>query len=215
LTGPRNRETVVLVRRRTAGSFETLGGNTEKIGRGGEIPIARGRINVPQIGGEKRHPGRHVDVGAVPPEQRFDGERVAEVVSPRMSRRRCRLQPSEPQYRVERRVERLVAEPRASDGDEHAARIAGRADPVPELEIAGELVVLGCSRTSRDFPNFESRITSSCCVQSMSVRSSLNASPIRMPVHASRPISVSEVAARSRGRSRRAACISAAISSSL
>jgi hypothetical protein len=47
----------------------------------------------------------------------------------------------------------------------------------------------------RVLPNFDSRIISTASVQSMSARSSRIASPTRMPVTASSPISVSCVAA--------------------
>ena len=55
---------------------------------------------------------------------------------------------------------------------------------------------VGCNGTSRDFPNFDSRISSTPWAQSTSVRSSLIASPIRSPLAVSNPISVSYVAAR-------------------
>lgn len=51
-------------------------------------------------------------------------------------------------------------------------------------------MLLECSGTSRDLPNFDSRISSTPPAQSTSLRSSLIASPIRRPLAASRPISV-------------------------
>jgi hypothetical protein len=51
-------------------------------------------------------------------------------------------------------------------------------------------MLLAARGTSRDLPNFDSRINSTPWAQSTSPRSSLIASPIRIPLAASSPIRV-------------------------
>ena len=75
-------------------------------------------------------------------------------------------------------------------------------------------MVLSWHATSRERPNFELRTTSTFSSQSTSSRSSRIASPMRSPVTASSPSSVSNVAACNGGVSRRAAASRTATSAS-
>ena len=72
--------------------------------------------------------------------------------------------------------------------------------------------MVGWHNTSRHLPNFELRTTINPSAQSTSSRSRRIASPIRIPVTANNPTSVSKVADLNGGVSLWAAPISAAIS---
>ena len=93
---------------------------------------------------------------------------------------------------------------------------ARRHRPTPHIynqaEIAAMMTVARTLRPALRAATIETLIGLLACT---GLRVSANASPSRRPLHASSPISVSIVAARSAGRNARAAAISAAVSASV
>ena len=76
------------------GVLETLGGQAEQLGRGRQVPVGVGRMDVAQVGRELREPGLDVEAVSIPADQGSHGETVSEVMWPGPARRpnapRCR-----------------------------------------------------------------------------------------------------------------------------
>ena len=146
---------------------------------------------MPQIRAEGRQARLDVDAVAIPTNQRLDRHRVPEVVQPgrkrRVSPHACVLAEAS-----ERGLDGTRVEPCSAQRHEEARVEWMRAELIAPARVARQrfqgAVVQG--HVAR-LPNFDSRTSSTASVQSMSVRSSLIASLIRMPVAASSPISVS------------------------
>ena len=68
-------------------------GEPEQLRGGGQVPVARRWVAVPEVGGQLRQPGPRVAVGAVAVEHRAHRERVAQVVQPWRSGPGARGQP--------------------------------------------------------------------------------------------------------------------------
>ena len=56
--------------------FEALGDEGEQLGRAGQVPVRRPRVNVAEIGRQQGQAGGRVQVVSIPAEQRVDGKAV-------------------------------------------------------------------------------------------------------------------------------------------
>ena len=167
------------------------GGAGQQLGDRGQVPVGRARFAVAEVGRQRRDLGLHVLTGPVPAQQGPDGEGVAEVVQPGPPRR-VGSDAAGVDDVAECLRDHRVAQPVPGAGGEEASAAAPSAAARREggRSRPGPARVDSVTGTSRDLPNFDSRISSTPVDQSMSARSSLIASPIRSPVAASRPIRV-------------------------
>ena len=189
-------------------------------GRGLQIPIGRSGVDVPEVGATAADSLDVLDVAAVVAvgvKQRVDRERVAQVMRPRPAGRRARRESGVRDDPLERQMHVAVGQPRPGRRGEHARRSArsgraGRGGPgrrAAPRSSSRRRRARGTCRT--------------CCRErsarrvgwSMSPRSRRIASPIRIPVTASSPISARIVAARCGVGITHAAAISARISASV
>src|SRR5438132_523538 len=73
------------------GRAETVGSQSEQLGRGREVPVGRGRAHMAHVCREQRQSGIDVDVIWVPAEQGGNSEGVAQAMRVKPGRRRTRL----------------------------------------------------------------------------------------------------------------------------
>jgi hypothetical protein len=63
--------------------FEAKRGQSQKFGDGRDIPVGVSDVDVTEIRAQFRQVLFDVDTGAIPPDERLDGEAVPEVMEPR------------------------------------------------------------------------------------------------------------------------------------
>ena len=158
---------------------------------------------------QHRQPGLDITAVAVEVQQCGDGEAVAQIVHS-WAASTGRRDPGIIEEAREGASEVVHVDSGAASADEEAPPIE-----IGEPQVAAAAVVpQGGDRgvVQEQSPNFESRIKSVAASRSTWSSSSRHASDLRIPVTASSPISVCQVAARSGGVNRAAASMSAAIS---
>ena len=92
-----------------------------------QVPVGAGRVDVPEEGGQQRHPPVDVLAGAIPVEQRAHGKGMAEVMRARAWPRAPRpSRPTSPISLVKVRLSSSRRHPPAAGGDEERRRCRAR-----------------------------------------------------------------------------------------
>ena len=170
------------------------GGVGHELGGRGQIPVGVGRVGVPEVGRQHRHPRRDVEAVAIPAQQRVDRERVPQVVDARPDVLGPNARPGGdlPERMVHvARWQRPAAgqreEPRSTADAARCWALGRRVGTILSAYSRSTPVVVewsGTSLGSRDLPRVMVSIPSSRSTSSMP---SPRASPSRRPVAAISP----------------------------
>ena len=165
----------------------------EQLGDGFEVPVGAGRVDVPEIRRQQRHPPVDVLTGAMPVDQRVHGKGMPEIMGRGLAREPA---PSNPTWRtslmnVAFSSSRPIRRPRADRKNAGEGGVGKRASRRPRVAAQrGDR-----ARVHRHLSLLVllpgAHVHHAVHRRSTSARSSPRASPGRQPVTASSPISVS------------------------
>ena len=129
-----------------------LADQLQQLGDRFEVPVGAGRVDVPEIRGQQRHPPVDVLTGPVPVQQRVHGKGMPEIMWARAGASAAAFQPDLADQLDERRVELLASHPPSPRGQEERRR--GRCREVGVTQAGVSAKRADGARVQRHLPLF-------------------------------------------------------------